>query len=102
MSQSPILPLPGFALVQIDKAYQSGLIADKDKYSTNSHGTLLNFTILNDGSYININIEDLIDYYNQFKNKTVYFSPYEDGEEIKLNDQQYVLIPIKALRGGKL
>jgi len=31
----------------------------------------------------------------------VYFTPYEDGEVVKLEDKEYVFVPVKSLRGVK-
>ena len=91
-------PLPGFALVELPKKYESGLTTEKEKYAMRSEG------VLRDMIYP---IGDEIDYeyfqitYESASNKTVYFAPYEDGEVIKHEDKEYVFVPVKSLRGVK-
>lgn len=102
MKNIPLKVLPGYALIQIAEKYQSGLIADRDKYSTNSSGTLLDLTISADAYPEHFPVEELLQHYQQFTGKTVYFTPYEDGDIIKIEDTEYVFVPVKALRGGKV
>lgn len=94
MSTIKLKALPNYALIQLPKKYESGLMADKDKYSTNSTGILIQICIPDNFP------ERELALYKTFKDKTVYFTPFEDGEEIKLDDKEYVFIPISALRGG--
>ena len=102
MTKLPLTTLPGYALVQLEKKYQSGLTSDREKYSTNSSGTLIDLTISADAYPEYFPVEDLLQHYQQFTGKTVYFTPYEDGDIIKIEDTEYVFVPIKALRGGKV
>lgn len=91
-------PLPGFALIELPKKYESGLTTEKEKYAMRSEGVLRNMIYP---------IEDEIDLdsyqstYGSASNKTVYFAPYEDGEVIKHEDKEYVFVPVKSLRGVK-
>ena len=93
-------PLPGFALIELPKKYESGLTTEKEKYASRSEG------ILREAVYI-IGQDDMMqpeDYeqtYGQAKDQTVYFAPYEDGESIKHEDKEYVFVPVKSLRGVK-
>lgn len=102
MGKIDLQPLPGYALVRLPKKYESGLSVEKEKYSTNSSGVLLAMTH-STSTAGNVHVDqDYISVYEQFKDMTVYFTPFEDGDEIKLNDDEYVFIPIEKLRGGKL
>lgn len=90
--------LPGFALIELPKKYESGLTTEKEKYASRSEG------ILRDAVYI-IGQDDMMqpeDYeqiYGKAQGCTVYFAPYEDGEVINHEDKEYVFVPIKSLRG---
>lgn len=100
MSSQKLKTLPGYALIQLHKKYESGLVADKDKYSTNSSGMLVNFTMISPPDNSRVSLEEISKEYADLMFKTVYFTPYEDGDVIKLDDKEYVFIPISALRGG--
>lgn len=84
-------PLPGFALVELPKKYESGLTTEKEKYALRSEGILINasFRLKDSGQY------------KQAEDKTVYFTPYEDGEVVKYEDKEYVFVPLQSLRGVK-
>jgi len=95
MLNDNLQPLPGYALVRLPKKYESGLSVEKEKYSTNSSGMLLEMTHSTSAA-------GNVYMYEQFKGMTVYFTPFEDGDVIKLNEDEYVFVPIEKLRGGKL
>ena len=101
MKNIPLKVLPGYALIQIAEKYQSGLVADRDKYSTNSSGVLLAYTLDIPKEYSS-QLDEYSEEIVQLLNKTVYFTPYEDGDIIKIEDTEYVFVPVKALRGGKV
>lgn len=101
MIDETLQPLPNFALVELEQKYQSGLVSDREKYSTNSSGVLRKVSILSTPAHSHIQLEDYSEYYHSFINQTVYFTPFEDGDIIKHEDKEYVFIPISALRGGK-
>ena len=102
MGKIDLQPLPGYALAQLPKKYESGLSVEKEKYSTNSSGTLVSVRHSN-ASMNNVYIDtDAVSVYEQYIGSTVYFTPFEDGDVIKLNEDEYVFVPIEKLRGGKL
>ena len=73
--------LPGFALIELPKKYESGLTTEKEKYASRSEGVFV------DGIFIKSTSDEMTqeDYnrtYGAAKNNTVYFAPYEDGESI--------------------
>lgn len=84
-------PLPGFALIELPKKYESGLTTDKEKYALRSEGILRNASF---------QIKDSKQY-KEAEDKTVYFTPYEDGEVVKYEDKEYVFVPLQSLRGVK-
>lgn len=119
MKSIPLKVLPNYALIQLEKKYESGLISDREKYSTNSSGILLDYLIALTDLPLSINsldnthnldldldtasvLDHLTSIYEDLKGKTVYFTPFEDGDIIKIEDTEYVFVPIKALRGGKV
>ena len=85
-------PLPGFALVELPKKYESGLTTEKEKYALRSDGKLIEVAWLAGDPY---------DSHIAAEGNTVYFTPYEDGEVIKHEDKEYVFVPVKSLRGVK-
>lgn len=117
MKNIPLKVLPNYALIQLEKKYESGLISDREKYSTNSSGILLDYLIDLTDLPLSIKsldithnseldtasvLDQLVSIYEDLKGKTVYFTPFEDGDIIKIEDTEYVFVPIKALRGGKV
>ena len=94
-------PLPGYALVRLKKL-ESGLKTEKEKYAVRSEGTLISFMIEygeKDVFVVEGKAVKIPDYYNSMKNKTVYFAPFEDGEPVKVKDEEYVFLPVKEIRG---
>ena len=90
-----LAPFPGYALIELPVKYESGLISDKDKYATNSSGFLVSINPETPSTRLN----ELLDGHDS--DTIVYFSPYEDGDEIEYNGIQYVFVPIKHIRGIK-
>lgn len=102
MGKIGLQPLPGYALVRLPKKYESGLSVEKEKYSTNSSGVLITLRHTKQ-SYDRVIFDtDPLSVYYRFKGMIVYFTPFEDGDVIKLNEDEYVFVPIEKLRGGKL
>lgn len=99
MDKDQLTALPNYALIKLPRAYTSSLTSEKEKYATASSGILVNFTITRSDKD-NILPEDLLDIYNQYIDKTVYFTPFQDGDTIKIKDTEYVFIPVSELRGG--
>lgn len=89
-----IRPLPGFALIELEKKY-GGLSVDKEKFGTNSSGILRNMTAVSMDS----NVFDFI--IAEAQGKTVYFTPYEDGDVVEHEGKNYVFVKIEHLRGVK-
>ena len=92
--------LPGFALIELPKKYESGLTTEKEKYAMRHEGVLRDFIIVLENEDYQVS-EDLYILYNKAKDNTVYFAPFEDGEVIKHEDKEYVFVPVKSLRGVK-
>lgn len=89
--------MPEFALVKLNKKYESGLSTDREKYAMNSCGTLIDVNVKPTG------IHDGKPYgtYHNCISKTVYFTPFEDGDIIKLDGEEFVFVPVKQIRGVK-
>ena len=101
MTNETLHPMPGFALVKLAKKYESGLSVEKEKYATNSQGVLVSYQHSKesiDRTPMNI---DHVALYDGMLKKTVYFTPFEDGEIIKYDGAEYVFVPVEQLRGGK-
>lgn len=84
-------PLPGYALVELPKRYESGLETEKEKYEARSQGALIGMDLTG--------IDDTKKYTKLF-GSTVFFTAFEDGEIINYNGDEYVFVPITALRGS--
>ena len=94
MSQNTSLkPLPGYALVRLGSQYKSGLSTEKEKYSTNTSGTLISVEFTLEAEVPKLTIESI--------GKTVYFAGFQDGEPVTDNGDEYVFVPITELRGVK-
>lgn len=94
MSQNTSLkPLPGYALVRLGNQYKSGLSTEKEKYSTNTSGTLISVGFTLETEVSKLTIESI--------GKTVYFAGFQDGEPVADNGDEYVFVPITELRGVK-
>lgn len=92
--------LPGFALIELPKKYESGLTTEKEKYAMRHEGILRDAVyIIGEGDMMRP--EDYEQTYGKAKDQTVYFAPFEDGEVIKHEDKEYVFVPVKSLRGVK-
>ncbi len=93
--------LPGFALIELPKKYESGLTTEKEKYASRSEGVLRDMQFVPTLADMKaMEYEYAVDY-GHAKDKTVYFAPYEDGESIKHEDKEYVFVPTRSLRGVK-
>lgn len=98
ISTSPLSPMPGFALIKLNKKYASGLSTDREKYSMNSTGELISITFDDEFNSNNVNTITVI---RNGIGKSVYFTPFEDGDIIKLDGEEYVFVPVKQIRGVK-
>lgn len=88
-------PLPGYALVKIEEKYSSGLSSERQKYEQRSCGTLISFKSGEDTPVTSIY------QYDTAVDKTVYFEPFNDGEPVRLDSEEYVFLPLNQLRGVK-
>ena len=91
--ETTLIPLPGYALVKLGNQYKSGLSTEKEKYSTNTSGTLVSVGFTLETEVPKLVIESI--------GKTVYFAGFQDGEPITDDGNQYVFVPITELRGVK-
>jgi hypothetical protein len=92
--------LPGFALIELPKKYESGLTTEKEKYAMRSEGILREYILVADQEDY-VPLDELAELYENARNKTVYFAPYEDGEVIKDEEKEYVYVAVRQLRGVK-
>lgn len=93
--------LPGFALIELPTKYESGLKTEKEKYELRSEGTLRDFILVADEKQDYVSLDELADLYNNARDKTVYFAPFEDGEIVQDDGKNYVFIATRSLRGVK-
>ena len=102
MVNESLIPLPGYALVRLSKKYESGLSVEKEKYATNSQGVLVSYQHSKESiDRVPLTYKDNVSLYDGMLKKTVYFTPFEDGEIIKYDGAEYVFVPVEQLRGGK-
>lgn len=86
-------PLPGYALIRLEKKYASGLSSEKQRFERRSCGVMLDFKTGKDTEL------KAMYSYDMAVGKTVYFEPFNEGEPIKIGDEEYVFLPLKELRG---
>lgn len=101
ISTSPLSPMPGFALIKLNKKYASGLSTDREKYAMNSIGTVISVALSSDSIQGVAFNQDAYSLYESIVGETAYFTPFEDGDIIKLDGEEYVFVPIKQIRGIK-
>ena len=89
-----LIPAPGYALVRVRGQYKSGLSFEKEKYSTNTRGTLIGVNFRSDDDEES---RKLLDYLGDL----VFFDGFQDGEAIKEDDGEYIFVPVKEIRGVK-
>lgn len=87
-------PLPGYALVRLKKL-ESGLQTEKDKYAMRSRGILITISTRVPKEMDAVEKET----WEPAIGHEVYFAPFEDGEPVKFEGEDYVFLPIKELRG---
>lgn len=87
MQETKLQPMPGYALIELEKKHLS---VDKDKFGTHSKGKLI---------YVGWLAGDPYDSQIDAEGKTVYFTPYEDGDTITDNGKEYVFVKIEHIRG---
>ena len=81
-------PTPGYTLVELPSASDSGLTLSREKYEQITEGTL-----------IKSSGEDAI---TRPKGTPVYFQPYQSGEPIVINDKRYAFIQNNKIMGYKI
>lgn len=97
--ETTLKPLPGYALVRLNNQYKSGLSTEKEKYGTNTSGTLVSVGLIKD---FDTAAEKLIaETTLEAVGKTVYFAGFQDGEPITNEGNEYVFVPLTELRGVK-
>ena len=101
ISTSQLSPMPGFALIKLNKKYESGLSTDREKYAMNSNGTVLCVSLSPDVMQNVPSNQDAYSLYESMVGKMAYFTPFEDGDIIKLDGEEYVFVPVKQIRGVK-
>lgn len=81
-------PTPGYTLVELPSASDSGLTLSREKYEQITEGIL-----------IDSSGKDAV---TRPKGTTVYFQPYQSGEPIVIDDKRYVFIQNNKIMGYKL
>ena len=81
-------PTPGYTLVELPSASDSGLTLSREKYEQITEGIL-----------IDSSGKDAI---ARPKGTTVYFQPYQSGEPIVIDNKRFVFIQNNKIMGYKL
>ena len=87
-----LIPLPGYALIEVRNEYKSGLSVEKEKYSTNTSGRIVAVNFREDDNRSTHQLAKHI-------GDVVYFDGFQDGESIKDNTGEYVFVPVSEIRG---
>lgn len=87
-----LIPLPGYALIEVRSEYKSGLSVEKEKYSTNTSGCIVAVNFHEDDKP---SVRQLAKHIGDI----AYFDGFKDGESIKDRTGEYVFVPVSEIRG---
>ena len=89
--------MPGFCLVEVTNKYGSSLSISQGEHGSHTSGTLKAVYIHEDG--VATEKEDTL---SKFLGDKIYFTKYNDSEEIEIDDKTFIFVPVDAVNGGFL
>lgn len=87
--------MPGFCLVEVTNKYGSSLSISQGEHGSHTSGTLKAVYIHEDG--VATEKEDTL---SKFLGDKIYFTKYNDSEEIEIDDKTFIFVPVDAVNGG--
>ena len=89
--------MPGFCLVEVTNKCGSSLSISQGEHGSHTSGTLKAVYIHESG--VATEKEDTL---SKFLDNKIYFTKYNDSEEIEVDDKMFIFVPVDAVNGGSL
>lgn len=89
--------MPGFCLVEVTNKYGSSLSISQGEHGSHTSGTLKAVYIHQDG--VATDKEETL---SKFLGSKIYFTKYNDSEEIEVDGKVFIFVPVDAVNGGSL
>lgn len=89
--------MPGFCLVEVTNKYGSSLSISQGEHGSHTSGTLKSVYIHESG--VATEKEATL---SKFLGNKIYFTKYNDSEEIEVDGKMFIFIPVDAVNGGSL
>lgn len=89
--------MPGFCLVEVTNKYGSSLSISQGEHGSHTSGTLKAVYIHPDG--VATDKEETL---SKFLGNKIYFTKYNDSEEIEVDGKMFIFVPVDAVNGGSL
>lgn len=89
--------MPGFCLVEVTNKYGSSLSISQGDHGSHTSGTLKAIYI-----HENSTATEKEATLSKFLGSKIYFTKYNDSEEIEVDGKMFIFVPVDAVNGGSL
>lgn len=89
--------MPGFCLVEVTNKYGSSLSISQGEHGSHTSGTL-KAVYIRPGN-VGTEKEQTL---SRFLGNKIYFTKYNDSEEIEVDGKMFIFVPVDAVNGGSL
>lgn len=89
--------MPGFCLVEVTNKYGSSLSISQGDHGSHTSGTLKAVYI-----HENSTATEKEATLSKFLGNKIYFTKYNDSEEIEVDGKIFIFVPVDAVNGGSL
>lgn len=89
--------MPGFCLVEVTNKYGSSLSISQGDHGSHTSGTLKAVYI-----HENSTATEKEATLSKFLGNKIYFTKYNDSEEIEVDGKVFIFVPVDAVNGGSL
>ena len=89
--------MPGFCLVEVTNKYGSSLSISQGEHGSHTSG-ILKAVYIRPGN-VGTEKEQTL---SRFLGNKIYFTKYNDSEEIEVDGKMFIFVPVDAVNGGSL
>lgn len=89
--------MPGFCLVEVTNKYGSSLSISQGEHGSHTSGTLKAVYVRSGNTGT-----DKERALSRFLGNKIYFTKYNDSEEIEVDGKTFIFVPVDAVNGGSL
>lgn len=89
--------MPGFCLVEVTNKYGSSLSISQGEHGSHTSGTLKAIYVRSGNTGT-----DKEETLSRFLGNKIYFTKYNDSEEIEVDGKMFIFVPVDAVNGGSL